>query len=170
VKRQSFQLRPIGVIHSPFKQCQGMPLQPKLARGVMGSVQVFDEFVPGLKDLAGFDRIWLLFWFHRAVRARMVVTPYLDTRKHGLFTTRVPARPNPIGLSHVRLLSVEGSVLRVADLDVLDGTPLLDIKPYLPRFDCLEVACCGWLDQVAKTGRVADGRFERKTNKKRKTV
>jgi tRNA (adenine37-N6)-methyltransferase len=164
-----FQLHAIGVIHSPFKECQDMPIQPLMAQGVAGSIQVLDEFAAGLKDLAGFDRIWLLFWFHRAGTARMSVTPYLDSQERGLFATRAPSRPNPIGLSHVRLLAVEGSILRVADLDVLDGTPLLDIKPYVPRFDCSEVTRCGWLDAVSTTARVADGRFERKKHKKGET-
>jgi tRNA-Thr(GGU) m(6)t(6)A37 methyltransferase TsaA len=165
---RKIELRPIGVIHSPFKECKDMPIQPAMAQGVTGSIHVFDEFAAGLKDLAGFDRIWLLFWFHRAGPVQMSVVPYLDSQKRGLFATRAPARPNPIGLSHVRLLAVEGSILRVADLDVLDGTPLLDIKPYVPRFDCFEVTRCGWLDTVTMRNRVADDRFERKKQKKKR--
>ena len=163
-------LTPIGVIHSPFKECKDMPIQPAMADGVVGSVEMFDEFVPGLQDLAGSDRIWLLFWLHRAGPARMSVRPFLDSRKRGLFATRAPSRPNPIGLSNVRLLAVEGSVLRVADLDVLDGTPLLDIKPCVPRFDYLATTRCGWLDTTPERKRVADGRFERKTKTKERTV
>ena len=132
----------------------------------MGSVQVCDEFVAGLKDLAGFDRIWLLFRFHRAKPPRMRVTPFLDSRKRGIFATRAPARPNQIGLSHVHLLAVEGSILRIADVDVLDGTPLLDIKPYVPRFDCVAVTHCGWLDTVTLKDRQADDRFERRKQTK----
>ncbi|MCX6894588.1 MAG: tRNA (N6-threonylcarbamoyladenosine(37)-N6)-methyltransferase TrmO [Verrucomicrobia bacterium] len=164
------QLRPIGMIHSPFRECKDMPIQPAMAQGVTGSIQVFDEFAAGLKDLAGFERIWLLFWFHRAGSARMSVTPYLDSQERGLFATRAPSRPNPIGLSHVRLLAVEGSILRVADLDMLDGTPLLDIKPYVPRFDCLEVTCCGWFDAVSAKTCVADDRFERNKSKQGRTA
>lgn len=163
------QLRPIGVIHSPFKECKDMPVQPAMAQGVTGSVEIFDEFAAGLKDLAGFDRIWLLFWFHRAAPARMCVTPYLDTQERGLFSTRAPSRPNPIGLSNVRLLAIDGSTLRVAGLDMLDGTPILDIKPCVPRFDYLDAPRCGWLDTVSMKDRVADGRFEGKKQTKGKT-
>lgn len=140
-----------------------MPIQPAMAQGVTGSIQVFDEFAAGLKDLAGFDRIWLLFWFHRAGPVQMSVVPYLDSQKRGLFATRAPARPNPIGLSHVRLLAVEGSILRVADLDVLDGTPLLDIKPFVPAFDSFPASRTGWLSTTKGGSAVADGRFEAST-------
>lgn len=146
-----------------------MPIQPAMAQGVEGSIKVFDEFAAGLKDLAGFERIWLLFWFHKARTARMSVTPFLDTHKRGLFATRAPSRPNPIGLSNVRLLSIQGSVLRVADLDILDGTPLLDIKPCVPRFDYLDAARCCWLDAISATTHVGDERFERKQRTKGKS-
>lgn len=163
----SIKLYPIGVIHSPFKECKDMPVQPAMAKGVTGSVQIFDEFAAGLKDLAGFDRIWLLFWFHRATPARMCVTPYLDSQERGLFATRAPARPNPIGLSNVRLLAVEDSILRVADLDILDGTPLLDIKPFVPGFDSFPANRTGWLNTAKGGSAVADSRFEASTCKRK---
>jgi tRNA-Thr(GGU) m(6)t(6)A37 methyltransferase TsaA len=155
-------LQSIGLIHSPFHKTAGMPIQPAMAKGEEGSLEVFEEFVAGLKDLDGFDRIWLLYWLHRASPAQLSVTPYLDAQARGLFATRAPCRPNPIGLSNVRLLAVEGAVLRVADLDVLDGTPLLDIKPYVPRFDRFDVIRCGWLDAAPAEDRLADDRFEDK--------
>ena len=146
-----------------------MPVQPAMAQGVVGRVEIFDKFAGGLNDLAGFDRIWLLFWFHRAGSARMSVKPFLDSHKRGLFATRAPpARPNPIGLSNVRLLAVEDSILRVAELDILDGTPLLDIKPCVPRFDYIEASRCGWLDSFSSTIRVGDERFERNKQMKGK--
>lgn len=163
-------LTPIGVIHSPHRQMEGTPIQPGMAKVVVGSIELFDEFAAGLKDLAGFDRIWLLFWFHQAGPARMSVKPFLDSQKRGLFATRAPSRPNPIGLSNVRLLAVEDSILRVADLDILDGTPLLDIKPCVPGFDYIEASHCGWLDAVLATTRLADDRFEHKMHKKGKAV
>lgn len=159
-------LQPIGIIHSPFHTTAGMPIQPPMAKGVEGRVEVFEQFVAGLKDLAGFDRIWLLYWLHRASPSQLSVTPYLDAQARGLFATRAPCRPNPIGLSNVRLLAVEDSVLRVADLDVLDGTPLLDIKPYVPRFDRFEVTRCGWLDATPAGDGLADDRFEDKQQPK----
>ena len=150
---------PIGIIHSPFTEAQGTPIQPALAEGTEGTVEVFEPYADGLADLDGFDRVWLVYWFDRVQGIRLKVTPYLDDAERGLFSTRAPCRPNPIGISPVRLIGIEGRVLRVRGLDVLDGTPLLDIKPYSPRFDCFEVARSGWLDAAADRHAVADGRF-----------
>jgi tRNA-Thr(GGU) m(6)t(6)A37 methyltransferase TsaA len=159
------QLSQIGVIHSPFQQASGTPIQSRAAEGVEGRVEVFAEFVPGLKDLEGFERIWLLYWFDRAAfeQCSLIVSPYLDPQgSHGLFATRAPARPNPIGISPVRLLEISGNQLRVCDVDILDGTPLLDIKPYVPQFDCFEVRRSGWLESSPDWRTMADGRFEKK--------
>jgi tRNA (adenine37-N6)-methyltransferase len=152
------ELTPIGLIHSPHHQAQGTPIQPRWAAGIEGTVELFPEFAPGLRDLAGFDRVWLIYWFDRARKAQLEVVPYLDTQTHGVFATRAPSRPNPIGFSCVRLLGVEGSLLRAADLDMLDGTPLLDIKPYVPDFDMFLVERIGWYAQASET-QVADDRF-----------
>ena len=152
-------IEPIGVIHSPFHRAAGTPIQPSLAEGVEGTVEVFDPFAAGLKDLEGFERIWLVYWFDRASAARLVVKPYMDNMERGLFATRAPCRPNPIGLSSVRLLAVEGCRLRIADVDVLDGTPLVDLKPYVPRFDCFPVRRVGWLETAKESGGLADDRF-----------
>ena len=156
---ESISLKPIGVVLSPFTEAAGTPIQPSMAGNVRGTVEVFEPFVPGLKDLDGFERIWLIVWYHRAAPARLEVTPYLDTVPRGLFATRAPARPNPIGISSVKLLGVEGNILQVAELDLLDGTLVLDIKPYVPRFDVFEVKRCGWIDAVNTDPRVADERF-----------
>lgn len=155
----TIRLEPIGIIHTPFKEPKGTPIQPAMAEGATGTVTVFEEFQDGLKDLEGFDRIWLIYYLHRASEAKLLVTPFLDDHERGVFATRAPARPNPIGMSSVRLLRVEGNVLTVADVDVIDGTPLLDIKPYAPAFDCHEVERSGWLDNASRTRRVADDRF-----------
>jgi len=159
------QLKPIGLIHSPFKQSEGTPIQAALAEGAEGTAVVEPEYVAGLKDLEGFDRVWLLYWFDRAAAGagRLIVTPYLGDTPHGVFATRAPARPNPIGMSPVRLLSVEGNVLRLADVDILDGTPLLDIKPYVPRFDCFQTTRNGWFDALGDHHAVADNRFEKES-------
>ncbi len=156
----TIRLTPIGVIHTPFRAAAGTPIQPRRAKGVKGTVEVFERFLEGLKDLQGFERVWLLYWFHRASQAQLRVVPYLDDRERGLFATRAPCRPNPIGISAVRLLGVEGNLLSVADVDILDGTPLLDIKPYAPEFDCFKVTRCGWLGKAARRRHVADSRFE----------
>ena len=161
MSKNKFEIRQIGVIHSSFKKANGTPIQAAMAGRAEGWVEVYDEYLGGLKDLDGFERIWLIYWFDRAKRFQPEVAPYLDTEKRGLFSTRAPSRPNPIGISAVRLLKVEGNILRIADMDIIDNTPLLDIKPYAPRFDHFEVKRCGWLDQVEKTSRSADDRFEK---------
>ncbi len=141
-------LRPIGVIRTPFPTPEGTPIQPRMAEGAEGEVIVFEEFAEGLRDLEGFERIWLLYWFHCAAEPRLRVRPFLDEAEHGLFATRWPCRPNPIGMSAVRLLEIRGNLLRVGDVDIVDGTPLLDIKPFVPHFDCYEVQRVGWLGRV----------------------
>jgi tRNA-Thr(GGU) m(6)t(6)A37 methyltransferase TsaA len=155
-------LKPIGIIRTPFTMPAGTPIQPAYAQGAEGRVEVFEKFADGLKDLDGFDRIWLLYWFDRVSQVNLHVKPFMDTVQRGLFATRAPCRPNPIGMSPVRLVRVEGNVLHVADVDILDGTPLIDIKPYTPRFDCFSVTRSGWLDAVAPDRPTDDGRFATK--------
>lgn len=152
---------PIGVIRTPFKEPRGTPIQPPAARGVKGQVELLPEYAEGLKDLDGFSHIILVYHFHLAERARLAVKPYMDDSERGVFATRAPARPNPIGISVVRLLAVEGPVLYVADVDVMDGTPLLDIKRYVPQFDAVKEARIGWLaGRVHSLSQTADdGRF-----------
>jgi tRNA-Thr(GGU) m(6)t(6)A37 methyltransferase TsaA len=156
------QLKPIGIIHSPFQRASDTPIQGAMARGAEGWVEIFAEFVEGLKDLEGFERVWLIYWFDRATTPQLIVKPYLDQEEHGVFATRAPCRPNPIGLSCVRLLGVEREGFRIGEVDILDGTPLLDIKPYVPVFDCFEVCRVGWLAGKGAGLLLADGRFERK--------
>ncbi len=156
------EMKPIGIIHTPFSDPVGMPIQPAGAAGVRGTVQVFDEYVPGLQDLEGFSHILLLYLFHRGEGFNLQVVPFMDTEPRGLFATRAPKRPNPIGLSLVQLDRVEGATLHVSGLDMLDGTPLLDIKPYVPDFDRQEQVRTGWLEQARKTvsKRRSDQRFQ----------
>ncbi|MFH1981553.1 MAG: tRNA (N6-threonylcarbamoyladenosine(37)-N6)-methyltransferase TrmO [Pseudomonadota bacterium] len=154
---------PIGVIHSPFADLEGMPIQPAGAAGAYGTVTVFSEYREGLTDLDGFSHIILLYHFHRSQGFRLDVLPFLDTVPRGLFATRAPRRPNPIGLSIVRLLSIEGADIHVANVDILDGTPLLDIKPYVPAFDAQSDVRSGWLEtaQGETARRRSDDRFTR---------
>jgi tRNA-Thr(GGU) m(6)t(6)A37 methyltransferase TsaA len=153
-------LRPIGVIHSPHTKAAGTPVQSSLAAGAEGTVEVFPQFAAGLKDIEGFERIWLVYWFDRAKESQLVVIPYLDTASHGLFATRAPCRPNPIGISSVRLLEVRGNLLRVDGLDILDNTLLLDIKPYVPSFDAFQAQRVGWIENAKTISVAADSRFE----------
>ena len=154
--------RPIGVIHSPFKETKGMPIQSAGARGVAGTVEVIPECGDGLKDLEGFSHIFLLYHFHLSQGYSLRVKPYLDDSLRGVFATRAPRRPNAIGMSVVRLVGIEGCTLHIEDVDIVDSTPLLDIKPYVPEFDSREVERIGWLagkaERVAEVG--ADERFK----------
>jgi tRNA-Thr(GGU) m(6)t(6)A37 methyltransferase TsaA len=139
---------PIGTIHSPHTVPEQTPVQPVFAQGIRGTVEVLPDYTEGLDDLEAFSHIYLVFHMHRSPGVRMKVTPYLDEEPRGLFATRGPWRPNPIGFSVVRLLKREDNVLTVQDVDVLDGTPLLDIKPYVARFDERPDAKSGWQDEV----------------------
>ncbi|MBN2447817.1 MAG: tRNA (N6-threonylcarbamoyladenosine(37)-N6)-methyltransferase TrmO [Phycisphaerae bacterium] len=141
-------LRPIGVIHSPHTTPEKTPIQPAFASGIAGTIEVEPAYEEGLADLEGFSHIWVLFAFDRAGEVKLKVKPFLDDTPRGVFATRAPRRPNPIGLSLLRLVRREGRVLHVEDVDILDATPLLDIKPYSGRFDVREGARCGWLDKV----------------------
>ena len=152
-------LRPIGVIHTPFKQVEGTPIQPVFAPDTRGTIEILQEFTAGLKDIDGFERIWLIYHLHCSAPARMQLKPFLDDREHGIFATRAPCRPNPLGLSCVRLLSVRNNILEIAEGDILDGTPLLEIKPYVPKFDAHPTARAGWFDEQRVNRTHADGRF-----------
>lgn len=140
----SIRFEPIGVIHSPYTQREGMPIQPAGAEGVQGTVEVFPAFAEGLSDLDGFSHIYLIYHLHQAQGFSLKVKPFLDTQMRGVFATRAPKRPNPIGLSVVRVVAVKGSEIQIEGVDVLDGTPLLDIKPYIPDFDQPHVEQIGW--------------------------
>ena len=151
--------QPIGLIHTSFKQRQGMPIQPSRGRGVRGTVEVAPEYAGGLADLDGFSHIVLIYHLHQSRGFDLRVTPFLDTETRGLFATRAPRRPNAIGLSVVRLLGIEGNRIEVEDLDILDGTPLLDIKPYVPEFDHRTEVREGWLEGVKDRSVDSDDRF-----------
>jgi tRNA-Thr(GGU) m(6)t(6)A37 methyltransferase TsaA len=158
-------IRPVGVIRTSFMRQEGTPIQPVFAEGAKGTVEVCPEYKEGLLDLVGFERIWLLYLLHCAPPVRLQVIPYRDNVERGIFATRSPSRPNPIGLSCVRLLGVSENILTVADLDILDGAPLLDIKPYVPQFDSFPHAKAGWLDERRVDRTHADGRFETRRTK-----
>jgi tRNA-Thr(GGU) m(6)t(6)A37 methyltransferase TsaA len=154
-------LKPIGIIHTPFTKLEGMPIQPRGAAGVRGTVEVFEQYQAGLQDLDGFSHIILLYHFHRSQGFDLQVVPFMDTQSRGLFATRAPKRPNPIGLSIVQLDRIENGRLHVQNVDMLDDTPLLDIKPYVPDFDSVGEVRTGWLEEVRESvkTRKADKRF-----------
>ena len=144
-----FVMKPIGVIHSPFADKSQTPIQPSRSQAA-GQVEVYPEFAEGLQDVEGFSHIILLYVFHCSSGYTLRVKPFLDDQPHGLFATRYPCRPNPIGLSVVRLLARRNNVLEIEGVDVLDGTPLLDIKPYVPEFDARADVQTGWYAQRSR--------------------
>ncbi len=155
--------RPIGVIRTPFTDVDGMPIQAVAALGVAGRIELDPAFAEGVADLDGFSHLVLLYHLHAMRSSRLTVTPFLDDRPHGIFATRSPARPNPIGLSTVRLVAVSGTELTIEDVDMLDGTPLLDIKPYVPAFDDRADARIGWFSgRVDDLGKVRRSRADRR--------
>lgn len=160
--KPEFTFRPIGVLRSGFNQPSGTPIQGAFAPEAEGIAEVFPEFADGLADLEGFSHIYLLYVFDRSEDFRLRVKPFRDNVERGVFATRAPKRPNHIGLSVVRLLAREANVLRLAEVDFLDGSPLLDIKPYVPAFDHRENVRSGWLED-SRDRRVADDRFHEKT-------
>jgi len=152
--------QPIGIVHSPFVKSEGTPIQPSRSKNAAGTVELFPEFVEGLHDLDGFSHIILLCHMHKTAAYRLKVTPYLDTTPRGLFATRAPSRPNPIGLSVVELAGIEGNILSIRGVDLLDGTPVLDIKPCVGEFDQRTELRTGWLKDARRNSDSADGRFE----------
>ena len=155
------QISPIGVIHTPFDDLKGMPIQPSGALEIEGTLVIHPEYEQGLRDLMGFSHIILLYQFHRSTGYDLLVTPFLDTQKRGLFSTRAPRRPNSIGLSIVELTGRDKNLVFVRGIDVLNNTPLIDIKPYVPKFDVRTVTATGWLEKAQKKAATlkSDDRF-----------
>ena len=142
---QTIVFNPIGVIHSPFNTPEDMPIQPAAAQGVTGSVELMPEYAAGLADLNGFSHIYLLYFFHLSHGYNLQIIPFLDTVPRELFATRAPRRPNPIGLSIVEVHEITENIIKIENVDIIDGTPLLDIKPYVPEMDAPENCKIGWL-------------------------
>ncbi len=156
------EIEPIGTIHSPYTNIEDMPIQPKGAAGIEGYALVDEKYVKGLRDLDGFSHIYLIYRFHKAKREELLVTPFMDKHTRGVFSTRSPLRPNHIGLSIVKLKKIENNKIIVEGIDVLNGTPLLDIKPYVEKFDGVENSTSGWLKASNKDIRKkrSDDRFK----------
>jgi tRNA-Thr(GGU) m(6)t(6)A37 methyltransferase TsaA len=162
VSASNVNYRPIGYVRSPFKEIKGMPIQPVGARGIAGSIEINPEFTEGLKDLDGFSHIFVLYHLHRISGYTLLVKPFLDNDLHGIFATRSPKRPNAIGLSVLQLVKVTDNAVYVENIDILDGTPVLDIKPYVPKFDIWNTDKDGWFAGKADNaeGFKADERFK----------
>jgi tRNA-Thr(GGU) m(6)t(6)A37 methyltransferase TsaA len=140
----------IGVIHSEHNDPQNTPIQPVFAKECIGRVEIFDSFLPGIQDLDEFSHLYLIYHFHRQESIRLVTKPFLQDVDHGIYATRAPCRPNKIGLSIVELLRCEGGILHIKGVDVLNGTPLLDIKPYISKFDHVSGSRHGWYESVSE--------------------
>lgn len=153
--------KPIGIVYSPFKEPKGTPIQPTTAKGIKGKIEMFSEYVDGLQDIDGFSYIILLYHCHLAKGFSLKVKPFLDDKLHGVFATRAPRRPNSIGFSIVHLIRIEENIIHIQDVDIIDGTPLLDIKPYIPNFDIREIGKIGWLEKNIHKQEMSkdDGRF-----------
>jgi tRNA-Thr(GGU) m(6)t(6)A37 methyltransferase TsaA len=160
MRKTAIPYRPIGVIRSGHPVTDQTPIQPVYAKGCKGEVEVYPEFAEGLRDLEGFSHVYLVYHFHRSGPARLVVKPFLQDVERGVFATRAPCRPNPIGLSIVELTGRKGNVLQINRVDIIDGTPLLDIKPYTARFDHVETVRNGWQDSVDEETARRRGRRE----------
>jgi tRNA-Thr(GGU) m(6)t(6)A37 methyltransferase TsaA len=151
----------IGRVHSPYIEQSGTPIQPAFGEAQEAEVHVHPQFREGLEDLQGFSHIWLLSWLDRSDSYKLKVIPYRDTIERGLFATRAPRRPNPIGISPVKLISVdlENGIIHVRGIDLLDGTPIIDIKPYSHKFDSYPKTSSGWLEESIEK-HTADNRFD----------
>jgi tRNA-Thr(GGU) m(6)t(6)A37 methyltransferase TsaA len=154
--------KPIGQITTPYKTREGMPIQPTGAKGIKGEVEIYPEFADGLKDLDGFSHIILIYHFHLSDGFKLQVKPFMDDKIHGVFSTRAPKRPNSIGFSVVKLNKKLDNILYIENIDVIDGTPLLDIKPFIPEVDGPKAEKLGWLEGKSyKMGhKQAEKRFE----------
>jgi len=143
-------VKPIGTIFTPHTSIKDMPIQPLAAKGIRGFIKLLPEYTEGLKDLEGFSHITLLYQFHKIEGFELVVTPFMDTVKHGIFACKAPKRPNAIGISTVKLISINDDIIIIEQVDMLDGSPLIDIKPFYPRYDNRLNAKIGWLEQYKK--------------------
>lgn len=155
------EIKSIGIIHSPYDSIEDMPIQPKGASGVEGYIDMDERYIDGLRDIEGFSHIYLLYSFHKATRTELLVTPFMDKQTRGVFATRSPLRPNHIGISIVKLKRIKGNKIFVEDIDILDETPLLDIKPYIEKFDAVRDSTSGWLRASDKeiSKKRSDNRF-----------
>ncbi len=152
---------PIGIIHSPFSKPEGMPIQPSAGKGIRGHIIVNEAYAEGLDDLDGFSHIYLLYHLHLSKSYKLKVVPFLDDRERGLFATRAPKRPNPIGLSVVKLCGITSNRIDIENIDIVDGTPLLDIKPFVSEMNENSDYKIGWLSEYKKeiNSKRSDHRF-----------
>ena len=150
------ELSPIGIIHTPYKEAKDIPIQGIFRKNVNGWVELEKKYLPGLKDLDGFSHAFLIYYFHKTEKEHLQGKPFLEDKTHGIFAIRSPHRPNHIGISIVKIIEIKGNKLYFKEVDMLDGTPLLDIKPYSKYFDCRENSVCGWIEKHFTEGRIPE--------------
>jgi tRNA-Thr(GGU) m(6)t(6)A37 methyltransferase TsaA len=144
----------IGVIDTPFKEQKNIPIQASFGEDIEASCRVFDKYTEGLKDLEGFSHAILIYYFHKCKQEKLIAKPYLEDEEHGIFAIRSPYRPNKIGFSIVKIKNIIGNTLCFTEVDMLDGTPLLDIKPYVAHFDSRKNTKSGWIDKHFIDGKI----------------
>ncbi|MBN2250993.1 MAG: tRNA (N6-threonylcarbamoyladenosine(37)-N6)-methyltransferase TrmO [Candidatus Altiarchaeota archaeon] len=159
---ENYQYKSIGIIHSKYKKKKGVPIQGVLSKDSKGWMELFPEYKEGLKDLDGFSHIFLIYQFHLSKGYSLLTKPFLEDAEHGIFATRAPKRPNPIGISIVKLEKIEENKLYIDEVDIIDGTPLLDIKPFIPEFDSRDSITVGWIESKLehKDKHISDDRFD----------
>ena len=149
-KMDNIIIKPIGIICTPYLNTHNMPIQPIAARGVKGYIEILPEYVEGLKNLEGFSHIILIYHFHKIKGYKLMLIPFMEIEERGIFACKAPKRPNAIGISTVKLLKIDGNILHIEQVDMLDGTPLIDIKPFYPRYDNRLNVKTGWLEKNKK--------------------
>jgi tRNA-Thr(GGU) m(6)t(6)A37 methyltransferase TsaA len=154
--QKEIKLKPIGLIHTPYKNVSGMPIQGKFKKGVTGQIEIYPKYQQGLKDIEGFSHIYLLYYFHKTKEVKLTDKPFLEDKPHGIFSIRSPKRPNKLGLSIVKIEDIQNNIITFSQVDMLDGAPLLDIKPYVSYFDRQDNVKCGWLWNHFKKGNIPD--------------
>ncbi len=159
---ENYQYKPVGIIHSKYKKKEGVPIQGVLSKDSKGWIEIFPEYKDGLIDLDVFSHIFLIYQFHLSKGYSLLTKPFLEDKEHGIFATRAPKRPNPIGISIVKLEKIEENKLYIDEVDIIDGTPLLDIKPFIPEFDSRENTNVGWIGSKLKNKdrHISDNRFD----------
>jgi len=152
--RKEIKLKPIGVIYTPYKELKGMPIQGKFKKGIRGTIRLFPKYRTGLKDIEGFSHLILLYYFDRSKKEELIAKPFLEDKEHGIFAIRSPHRPNHIGLSIIKLEEIKDNTIIFSEVDILNNTPLLDIKPYVKYFDSRHEVKSGWIEKHFKKGQI----------------
>ena len=152
--KKEIKLKPIGLIHTPYKEPKGVSIQGKFDRGIIGRIEIFPEYQKGLKDIEGFSHLILIYYFNRSKEVELVGTPFLEDQEHGIFAIRSPHRPNHLGFSIVKVEKVKGNTVVFSEVDMLDKTPLLDIKPYISHFDSRKYVKNGWIERHFKNRKI----------------